>query len=158
MCESSIVWWQLVHVFIGKNVFQKTSKVNYHLSAKIVKAEYNAKQNRSFVFIVEAHPIFDDSQSSESRVQCKTKTMFCFHCRVTEWATLKMKPRISISTQRHRDTEFLFFSVSLYLCVVFLYDRRILSSMRSTKVAARCFRRERVIVVLHGFGGCLSFG
>ena len=27
------------------------------------------------------------------------------------------EPRISISTQRHRDTEFLFFSVSLYLCV-----------------------------------------
>ena len=30
-----------------------------------------------------------------------------------------MKPRISISTQRHRDTEFLFFSVFLCLCVVF---------------------------------------
>ena len=30
-----------------------------------------------------------------------------------------MKPRISISTQRHRDTEFLSFSVSLCLCVVF---------------------------------------
>ena len=43
-----------------------------------------------------------------------------------DWATHKMKPRISISTQRHRDTEFLFFSVSLYLCVVFIYESGII--------------------------------
>ena len=57
-----------------------------------------------------------------------------FHFQVTDWATLKMKPRISISTQRHRDTEFLFFSVSLYLCVVFIYGSvRNLSKPRAMK-------------------------
>ncbi|MBR3088000.1 MAG: hypothetical protein IKH02_03180, partial [Prevotella sp.] len=44
---------------------------------------------------------------------------------VTNWATHKMKSQITISTQRHRDTEFLFFSVSLCLCVVFIYGSKL---------------------------------
>ena len=76
-----------------------------------------------------------DCSCSLRSLQCKKPSNFgsCWDCfagfaqvtptlLVTNCPTHKMKPGITISTQRHRDTEFLFSSVSLCLCVVFIYD------------------------------------
>ncbi len=95
--------------------------------------------------------LFERCKGTNKRVESKIKNKVFDYLlsRVTDWTTLKMKHRISISTQRHRDTEFLFFSVSLYLCVVFIYDSE--NTFGETNGTNKRVESKKIMSLCHGY-------